>query len=219
MKTSSFHLLAVGLCVAGIAHAQSVLISDLGDPTGGANDQILNRTGSHGSNSGIADSFTVGAGDFSLTSIGIDISGGSGTLPVFGLYSDSSGTPGSLIATLSLTGGFSAGVNVFTPSTSVTLLANTTYWWVGEEQTISNASYTIPIANGGAATTGEPDWTIGGIEQNQSSGAFGAPGSYETEFDVVGTEMSAVPEPSTYALIAGVAALGFAVYRRRGLSV
>ncbi len=210
------------MIAAGItaAHAQSVLVSNLSEASSGT-DNILTRYArpTQFSNIGYADSFTVGAGSYSLTSISITFGSVSGTAPAFGLYSDTGGHPGSLLAVLTPSGAISTGVDIFTPSTPITLLANTTYWWAGKEAVpASTVNYYFPVTTS-ASTVGAAGWSIGGLEENGSSygsaGSYGQPVSSRAQFSVAGNELTAVPEPGSTALMVGAAALGFAAWRRR----
>lgn len=68
---------------------------------------------------------------------------------------------------------------------------------------------------------GSGAFTAGGTFSGFSFDSFFAPGSVSfSAIDINGSELSgvtvsAVPEPSTYALIGALAALGFVVYRKR----
>lgn len=73
-------------------------------------------------------------------------------------------------------------------------------------------TYYIPIASWGDV---DPSvitrWTIGG-------GTTGVAAFHVTFDNLALTTTNAVPEPSTYAMIAGVLALGFVAWRRRSVS-
>lgn len=88
-----------------------------------------------------------------------------------------------------------------------------------ENVTISTSMFTstlstvyIPVAwTSGIDLSAITSWTIGG-------GSAGTD-TFRMTFDNIAFTASAVPEPSTYALLAGVAMLAFVAVRRRRLSV
>jgi hypothetical protein len=90
--------------------------------------------------------------------------------------------------------------------------------------TINAAGYVMANSYTGTnQPTGSSGWVVpttysflenGGFESSTTA-ASSAYASAGAAFTLDATAMSAVPEPSTYATIAGCGALGFAVYRRR----
>ena len=137
------------------------------------------------------------------------------------LYSDASDTPGSALQTLTNPGALAdypvdpAADASYLSSGSLTLAANTKYWLVYEPtdtgldtSVLWNVDQTFLPTNGltafGSAVGGTTAWSAWSVNPNPLPA-----------FTVYGT---AIPEPSTYALLGGLAALGLAFARRRGRS-
>lgn len=87
----------------------------------------------------------------------------------------------------------------------------TSSFLVGSMSTVYVA---IGAWTGGFDITQITGWTIGG-------GNPAAPNAFRMTFDNIALSATGapVPEPSTYAMIAGVLALGFVAWRRRSVSV
>ena len=94
--------------------------------------------------------------------------------------------------------------------------------------TINAAGYAMVNSyTGSNVPTGSSGWVIPTTYSYLESGGFSssttaASSAYASAgagFTLDATGMSAVPEPSTYAMFAGCGALGFAVYSRRRQSV
>lgn len=77
----------------------------------------------------------------------------------------------------------------------------------------SMTTVNIPIAWNSYNATHIVGWSIGGGIPPTGTDAF------RMTLDSLSFTMAAVPEPSTYAMIAGVLALGFVAWRRRSVSV
>jgi hypothetical protein len=167
-------------------------------------------------------SFTTGASvggyDFSSITIPfINATGSPGTLFVdlYSTFTPSSGSsPTGLVANLSLSSGnpASAGSAVF--SGSATLAATTTYFLLlsaPSATTIDNSfNYRTPgtLNEDGGGLAG---WTIGDAGYISLNGGAWTDGGG----NMMSIQASAIPEPSTYAAIAGAAMLGLAIWRRR----
>lgn len=161
-----------------------------------------------------AQSFTTGSSATYLNSISIFFqSGGTGNGFSVDLHSGTSANPGTLLAPLSgSTAPTAAGNYPFTPTGQLTLSSNTTYWWVAS---VPADSGQIGFNIGSTASNAEtsPDgWTIGDTFRQQpiSGGWNAAAGSLMFKVNV-----SAIPEPSTYAAFFGVTAFAFAIHRRK----
>lgn len=103
----------------------------------------------------------------------------------------------------------SFGDYTFTASNLV-LDASTSYWV--EASFTEGAGYTTYFTTAGLA---EGDWSVvGGIAAHAGGSWFNAT-SNPLLISLEASAMSAIPEPSTYAALAGLAALGATLWRRR----
>ena len=138
------------------------------------------------------------SGSFTLTQIDVAINlvGGTNSASLT-LNSDSSGAPGAVLATWSLSSlpaiGACCTVETVTPSGSIVLASGTQYWLVAS--VIASDTWDAWMLNTTGATGFK--WQNGTTEADQTLGAF----------DVLGTPGAAVPEPSTVLLSAGGLAL------------
>ena len=139
------------------------------------------------------------SGSFTLTQIDVAINLVSGTNSAsLTLNSDSSGAPGAVLATWSLSSlpaiGACCTVETVTPSGSIVLSSGTQYWLVAS--VIASDTWEAWMLNTTGATGFK--WQTGlGTSADETLGAF----------DVLGTPGAAVPEPSTVLLSAGGLAL------------
>jgi hypothetical protein len=175
----------------------------------------------------VGNSFIVSAlSDLQVTGLGVmDVAsdGFLGTVQV-GLW-DSTGT--NLLA--SITSGFSAGnptvgnYRFQTLGAPVTLTANTTYLIGALIGGPGNGNFETFIDNSGAAaittTSAAATYLTLGNSTFNVGAALAAPttsgGTPIGRWGPANLQFAAVPEPSTYAALAGLGALGFAVLRRR----
>lgn len=108
--------------------------------------------------------------------------------------------------TLSLTGTLNAAANSFFTVELGDLDGNTQAWsgfW---------SSFTVGTSTEVVLTLGTP----GGFNGTATSVTIGTGGSGSTvNFTADTLAVTAVPEPSTYAALSGIAVLGFVAYRRR----
>lgn len=204
-------LLAIGLL--GTAQAQTVMLSNLAGTSyaGYAN----TRNESDGTlNTANAGSFTTGSEATVLNSLSLLGVSGSGTDFSVELYSDSGNLPGTLLETLSgPTSPTSASTTyVYTSGGSLTLSANTTYWWVTTVPTGTTAANFNSNYVTNSADVAADGWSIGRYAYQTNGGAWSNGTGRSMQFSV---STSAIPEPSTYAALFGAAALGLAAYRRR----
>jgi hypothetical protein len=194
--------LAAGLLAAS-ASAQ-VTVSNL------ANDIGSSATISTSANTPVAVSFTTDSATYSLTSVTLSLGGVNTSSPLMvSIYNDNSGQPGSSLTALSGASPTSTGNYTFT-STGLALSANTTYW-VAAATSGSGEYYWNLTTDLSQSNTGGATWTIGDDTQLFNSGSWNTI-SVSAFMSVTAT---AVPEPGTYAALAGLTALGFVAWRRR----
>ncbi len=209
------HLAVVLLVFAGLgtAQGQTVFWSNMDATTSTSNGPSY----SHRRASDVAQSFTTGPNATTLVSITLPITASSGSGFNLGLYTDSSSLPGTLLETLADRTTPTVGNNTYTSSGAIVLEANTTYWWVAQSDTYYSYSYTLGMTT---STSGvAPDgWTTGGAYYTTAydpRGAQGAWNSYGSDSFKFALSASAIPEPGTTAVLAGLLALGFAASPRR----
>ena len=201
---------------AAVASSQTVFLSSLGQSPAGYSDVSFSTSGS--THSAVGQAFTVGGADVILDNVTIKTAGtGTGTGFTVGLYSHKSFStaPDSLIETLTgETAPTAIGTYSYTSSASTLLLANTTYWWVATVPSGTDSNFNInriPLgsmsASGGWSALQSYGTTMTGTNFDGWSGI----GGRSVEFSI---SASAVPEPATAVLLAGLAALGAAVSRR-----
>jgi hypothetical protein len=153
--------------------------------------------------------------------------GGTFTSGAAYLLGDNGGSPGSLLATFDFptvpVG--AAGVETFTPISSVTLTAGANYWFaLGNRDT--NRTGVLNWANTNSEFTSGPSGpgSLGDFDRSADDGAtWGSPfAGLRTLIEVDGTPVApaAVPEPSPILAVAAatLAALGVWARRRRAAS-
>ena len=201
--------------LAGIAvtpaQAQLPAVSNLANTSG--NNRILNTPTLWGS------SFTTGAEAQTFQSLTVPLErqlGGSGDdLVTAYLYSDALGLPDLVIPNGVLgpitvpTGATTESLYTFTPLSTVTFAASTKYWVVLSSPGDANQA-SIWSGTDNLSETGLPGWGIG-TGQFSNSGSGWVDQGLPTAFKF---EVAVVPEPGTYALMAGLGLVGFAGYRR-----
>jgi hypothetical protein len=180
------------LANAGLSYGDSIIVSNLTD--------IVNGTGtiySSGPPQSYAQEFLTGSSSVVLSSIVVSLGNASGSFTaVADLVANSGGLPGSTILT-----GFtvpviptgSAANLTFTPTSSVTLNANTDYWFVlsasgsgGDYQWQYTNTLSPSFPNYAVSTNSGTGWTIG---------------TPAGPFLLEATATSAAPEPSSLLLV------------------
>lgn len=212
-------LLAAVLLAGGARLQAQTVISNLGQGTG-ATANIGTQGG--GETWRRVFTFTTGtsASSFEFTSFTMSFnnaSGSPGTLSV-GLYSAfNAGTVAGgsgLLGNLSLSSGNPASAGNAVYSGTATLSASTTYYLLlSSASAPAGNNYTYNVVNSGNEDSGGlAGWTIGdsAFESNGNNTwtSLSGPGHFSIQ-------ASAIPEPSTYAAIMGLGALGFVVWNRR----
>lgn len=154
--------------------------------------------------------FTMGSTSYTLADATLELRLGapSSNAPLLQLRADTSGSPGAVLETFTTPGSLPTGDNpiTFTPSTPFTLQANTSYFLYLTSSTTTGAFYNWLGSNPVVNPTGPGATYLAG-----SASPTGP-----LSFQVDGTVVAAVPEPSTLvgACIATLAGAG-ALWRRR----
>ena len=196
--------------LAATAFAQPTYVSTLGlsstgTVTRGADQLVGGRFVTDNS----SNSFTLDS-----ISVALNFANGINDFTVNLMTDSGANTPGALIGTL--TGPVSpSGTSTFLYSaTGIILNANTSYW-ATMGFTSGAGSYDVTLTNTLAGATGP--WTLNG---NVSSfmGSWIAGGMGGSNNLRMSVQATAIPEPSTYALIFGAGVLGLAAWRRRRLA-
>ena len=199
-----------------VGRAQSIISSSYNGTTPGVLFADAARAGIPSAYTGLslAQSFSTGAQSYTFTSAiaNMTLAVGSSSDLVAGIYANSSGAPGTLLASLivpSMTP-LAQSNYTFTFGSTLTFNANTTYWFVVGPAT-SNTNLVDATWYRGTSGTGLATAALNAAGTSLGSWVPDL-GSASLSYQVMGT---AVPEPSTYAAMAGVLTLGFAVWHRR----
>jgi len=195
---------ASSLVVLTCAQAQTIIVDNTAATVSGSD--VID------SNTWQANSFTMDGTSRSLQSVTLSLDNGNAVGGNFQvqLWNSGGSQPGTLLATLSGNSDpLTANTYSYTPSSTVTLSANTKYWVVAEGSTTSGTyiwNYTTSSASTGVGTLG--GWSI----------THDAGNSWNAEINadpfMLNVTAGAVPEPSSYAAVFGILALGFGVASR-----
>ena len=151
-----------------------------------------------------ATAFTTGTGTYTLSSVGIVVGtqGGSPT-PVVKIYGDTSGNPGTLLATMTNPGTITEeAVNVFTAPANTMLSASTPYWVVTSNSAATNGQgfrvRVIPNTNLDSGTAA--GWSIGNARwKNNIANTSWSTSSSRIRFEIRGTGGTTTNNPPTVA--------------------
>ncbi len=211
MKT--LRLLLLGLTLAASARAQVVYLSNLGLSEDSS-------TPIH-SESWVAYQFTTGsnAGGYQFDGVELTLGFGESYDSEFRVRSRShdadTGSPGDSLFSL-----WTDGDPFFTPDDDEFLEASTTYWLVvSSVYPYAPATAASWLATADTTQTQLDGWTRGpGYLSTDFGNTWATPTSGHL-FSIEATALTPVPEPSAWAVIAGVMALGVALWRRRAARV
>ncbi len=205
MKSLRYIILLSALAIPGLAQVQVSSLANTATAFGGISNGNYR-----------ASSFTTDNQSYFLTSVTLSIDGATDTSSplFFSIYSDDGGLPGIEVTNGSLTGDLNptGGLSVYTPSGSLFLDANTTYWLTTGTETGNGRSlwdYASDDSETGA-------WTIGNASAvSLNQGASWSSVGLATVDYLYSVSASPVPEPSQYALLFGCFSLAAVVFKRR----
>ena len=212
---------ALALVAASGLRAQTTAITNLGQTPAPGSFSVGKQTSPGPFNFSMAFSFTTGATATNFSSLILSVENVLTSAAVFSvsLYSGINGSgPQGLVTSLNGPALPTVGDNSYVPSTPTTLLASTTYWWVAtapampnDESVLIHGTTSFSEDAGGLA-----GWSIGDnfYSTNNGGTSWTTFSSQTGQFAVV---VTAIPEPSFGAPLAGLIALGVAL-RLRGRS-
>jgi len=170
----------------------------------------------------VAQRFTTAAsGPLTLSAVSLRVNSVASAAwqPVIGIYTSNGTTPGTtLVGSLtsdSGTIGLTGTLATYTFSGSVDLAASTTYWVIFSDSD-HNSTVDFAIAQGSSGGTGT--WLQSGdysAKVHSSNGTVWNPPATGFSLFMTMSAVTAVPEPATWAALAGLAALGLVLHRRR----
>ena len=203
----------------------AVVISNLTPPSGWAGNNIyVAKNWNH------AVSFTTGSSATTVDNVKFmlyvvpDANGGDrGVGTHVSFYSNNSGSPGSRLSGTSdlVNPSFGSGAGgdgtfTFTPASSITLAANTTYWIKLANDTDVNVHQSISMfsmgANGSTTSTTASGFTYNTMKSGTDSAGWASSNFYP--YPAFSLSVTAVPEPASTAAAVGTGLLILAGWRR-----
>ena len=185
-----------------VAQSDTTFISNTGQTTNNISSEVR------------ATAFTTGTGTYTLSSVGILLYNQTGTpTPVVQIYGDTSGNPGTLVATMGNPGTLQDdAVNTFTAPSNTMLSASTTYWLVTSNSAATDGTgfsvRTVPNTNldSGAAA----GWSIGNARwKSDITDTSWSSSSARLRFQIRGTGGTSTNTAATGApTITGTATVG-----------
>ena len=151
-----------------------------------------------------ATEFTTGTDTYTLSSVGIYHGLQSSVTPQVQIYSDASGEPGTVVATMSNPGTIALGVNIYPAPANTTLSASTTYWVVTSNSAATDGQgfrvNTTPTNNLDSGTAA--GWNIGNarIQGPTSTPPPGVPSLVNASASRSGGQPARPPTPPPPAL-------------------
>ena len=146
-----------------------------------------------------ATAFTTGTGTYTLSSVAISVSNQNSTpTPVVQIYTGTSTTPGTLVATMSNPTLVSNAVNIFTAPANTTLAASTTYWVTTSNSAASNGTgFRVTVRNGTDLDSGTAaGWSIGNaLWRTSNANAWDSSGN-RIQLQIRGTAQTTTPTPT-----------------------
>ena len=150
-----------------------------------------------------AQAFTTGTGTYTVSSVAIYVGVQSSSTPVVQIYGDTSGNPGTLLATMTNPGTIQdSAVNSFTAPASTMLSASTTYWVVTSNSAATNGTgFVVGVVSSTTLDSGTAaGWSIGTARfKNNIAQTSWNNSTFRLRFQIRGTGADTTPPTLTSA--------------------
>ena len=144
-----------------------------------------------------ATAFTTGVGTYTLSSVAIAVDAQSGTpIPVVQIYGDTSGLPGTLVATMTNPATIADNaINIFTAPANTTLAASTTYWvTTSNSAATTGTGFIVIVINNASPDSGAAaGWSIGNALWKAVATNPWGPTQNRHRFQIRGTAQTTTP--------------------------